>query len=87
MNRCWARLRGLRIACLASMLACGTNLHADDRIQLQVDTSEADAVLSILARRTAGQPVMELDWERLFTSEPYRRLKRREAGRKEEGLR
>lgn len=64
------------------MLACGANLHADGRIQLQVDMSEADAVLSILARRTAGEPVMESDWERLFASEPYRRLKEREAGRK-----
>ncbi len=57
-------------------------LHAQGRIQLQVDTSEADAVHSILARRASGQPLVESDWERLFGSEPYRRLKQREAGRK-----
>lgn len=70
------------MALYASLLACPTILHAQGRIQLQVDTSEADAVLSILFRRAAGQPAVESDWERLFGSEPYRRLKQREAGRK-----
>lgn len=74
-----AHLRALRVAFFASLLACGVNLQADDRIRLTVDTSEADAVLSVLARRTAGEPVLESDWERLFGNEPYRRLKRREA--------
>jgi len=73
-----ARLTAWRIACFASLLACGASLQADHRIQLTVDTSEADAVLFILARRTAGEPVVASDWERLFGSEPYRRLKRRE---------
>lgn len=71
------------LACLASVLALAPQLQADDgRVHLQVDTSEADAVLSILGRRTAGQPVAEPDWQRLFESEPYRRLKRREADMK-----
>lgn len=79
MDRRSAGLRGWRIACVLALLGCGANAQADDRIQLQVDTSEADAVLSILARRTAGEPVLESDWARVFGSEPYRRLKRREA--------
>ena len=74
-----AGLRAWQAALLASLLACGVRLHADDRIQLRVDTSEADSILSILARRSAGEPVAESDWERLFRSEPYGRLKRREA--------
>jgi hypothetical protein len=52
--------------------------QAEDAVKLQVDTSEADAVLSILARRTSGEAVVDSDWERLFGSEPYRQLKRRE---------
>jgi Putative zinc dependent peptidase (DUF5700) len=69
----------LQVGFLAALLACGVGLHADDHVQLTVDTSEADSILSILARRSAGEPVTESDWERLFRSEPYGRLKRREA--------
>jgi hypothetical protein len=47
-----------------------------------MDAGEADAVLSILRQRIAGQPVADSDWQRLFESEPYRRLKRREADMK-----
>jgi hypothetical protein len=78
-NRKRAHPGAWRIGCFVSLLACGSNLQADDRIQLTVDTSEADAVLLLLARRSAGEPVLASDWERLFGSEPYRRLKRREA--------
>jgi Putative zinc dependent peptidase (DUF5700) len=51
----------------------------DDRVQLTLDTSEADAVLAILDQRTAGREVSTADWQRLFATEPYQRLKRREA--------
>ena len=78
-DRGGASLRLWQVAFLASLLACGVRLHADDPIQLKVDASEADSILSILARRSAGKPVAESDWERLFRSEPYGRLKRREA--------
>jgi hypothetical protein len=44
-----------------------------------LDNSEADAVLAILAKHAAGQPASDADWQRLFTSEPYVRLKKREA--------
>lgn len=71
--------RAWSIACLAWVLACGTSLRADEGVQLKLDTSEADAVLSILARRSSAEPVGEAEWERLFGSEPYRRLKQREA--------
>jgi hypothetical protein len=39
---------------------------SEPRVQLSIDTSEAEAVLAH-------------DWKRLFSSEPYRRLKQREA--------
>jgi hypothetical protein len=66
----------VRTACLAVLLAAGA--RAEERVRLHVDASQAEAVLSILASRKAGQPVTEAQWERLFAAEPYRRLKRRE---------
>ncbi len=49
------------------------------RLQLKLDPSEAEAVLAIVARERAGEPVAESDWPRLFATEPYRRLARRQA--------
>ena len=48
---------------------------------LQVDlvTDEADAVLAILTKTAAGETPAEADWQRLFTTEGYVRLKKREA--------
>src|SRR6202035_1767024 len=50
------------------------------RIQLTLNTDEANAVLAILERRAAGATVADADWEHLFATEPYIRLKKREAG-------
>src|SRR5262249_21595023 len=49
------------------------------RVEFKLDTSEADAVLAILESPAAGKQVTDSDWQRLFTSEPYLRLKKREA--------
>ncbi len=48
------------------------------RVNVKVVTDEADAVLAILARKKAQQPVTDADWQRLFASEGYVRLKKRE---------
>lgn len=65
---------------VAALLATITALAvAEDRVQFKLDTSEADAVLAILNQRAAGKPVSDADWQRLFSSEPYLRLKKREA--------
>ena len=50
-----------------------------DRIQLQVNTSEADAALAILDKQAGQQAITDADWQRLFATEPYQRLKKREA--------
>lgn len=47
--------------------------------QLTMDGSEAEAVLSILDKKSAGTAVVDADWQRVFTSQPYVRLKTREA--------
>lgn len=45
-------------------------------IDVRVVTDEADAALAILDRLREGKPVRAADWERLRTSDGYRRLKR-----------
>ncbi len=66
---------------VATSAAASTSLRAqqDERLQLRFDPSEADAALAIIAKRRAGQAVADSDWQRLLATEPYRRLKRREA--------
>jgi hypothetical protein len=51
-------------------------------VSIRLVTDEPEAVLSILDKRRAGQQVNEDDWSRLFQSEGYVRLKRRELGMK-----
>lgn len=48
------------------------------RIQLHTDFSEADAALAILDKRNSSRPVTDSDWQALFLTEPYQRLKKRE---------
>lgn len=50
-----------------------------ERIQLKLNTDEAEAVLAILHKRAAGTSIDDSDWQRLFSTEPYIRLKKREA--------
>src|SRR5262245_9639721 len=49
------------------------------RIEIQADFSEADAVMAILAKRGASLAITDADWESLFKTEPYQRLKKRES--------
>ncbi len=70
----------LAAACLAtvSLDAAAESAASPERVSLKVDTSEADAVLAILVERTSGKAVAEGSWRRLFSTEPYVRLKKRE---------
>jgi hypothetical protein len=51
-------------------------------VSVRLVTDEPEAVLSILDKRKAGRQINEDDWSRLFQSEGYVRLKRRELGMK-----
>ena len=51
---------------------------APGSIQLKLNTDEADAVLAILDKRAAGTAITDSDWQHLFSTEPYMRLKKRE---------
>ena len=57
---------------------CSIPTSDNSRIQLMLDSSEADQVLAILALRYDGKPVDEEQWQKLFATEPYQRLKKRE---------
>ena len=48
------------------------------RVRVAIVTDEADAVLSILAKKQSNQAITESDWQRVFSSEGYARLKKRQ---------
>ena len=50
----------------------------NERVQLTLDASEADQVLAILELRSQGKPVTDSQWQKLFSTAPYQRLKQRE---------
>lgn len=67
------------------LLACtSVPLFAGDHSRIHVisDFSEADAVVSILEKRQGKRDVTAADWQVLFATEPYQRLKKREAAMK-----
>jgi len=75
-------VRRLLAASIALVVLSGGALGAarsDGRVDVKLVADEAEAVLAILARRRAGHAVVDADWQRLFASEGYVRLKSREA--------
>jgi hypothetical protein len=66
--------------CLLFLLAKDPACRSQTNRQLnvQIVTDEADAVLAILAKRKAAQPVSDSDWQHLFASEGNVSLKKRE---------
>jgi putative zinc-dependent peptidase DUF5700 len=50
-----------------------------ERVDVRMITDEPEAVLAILSKRAAGNEIAGADWQKLFESEGYRRLKKREA--------
>ena len=68
-----------QLALVFLVLFTAVALASDSRVEFKFDSSEADAVLAILELRAAGRQATDSDWQRLFTSEPYLRLKKREA--------
>ena len=61
-----------------TLAAAAASKPASSRLDVRMVTDEPEAVLAILAKRKAGEPVVEADWQRLFTAEGYTRLKKRE---------
>ena len=67
---------------LFALILLTATAFTDSRIALTLDTSEADAVLTILDKRFTKSEVTDDDWQKIFASEPYVRLKQREASMK-----
>jgi hypothetical protein len=68
----------VRLSVVLLLLSFSLPLAAVDRVQLTVDSSEADQVLVILALRSQGKPIPDSEWVKLFVTAPYQRLKQRE---------
>ena len=71
--------RSVLCVIFAGLSASFTLVQPANRVTLTLDSSEAEAVLAILDKRALQQSVTDADWQRLFTTTPYRRLKQGEA--------
>ncbi|HKR10797.1 MAG TPA: DUF5700 domain-containing putative Zn-dependent protease [Pyrinomonadaceae bacterium] len=47
-------------------------------LEIRLVTDEPEAVLAVLAKKKTNQPITDADWNRIFSSEGYTRLKKRE---------
>src|SRR5262245_54192503 len=64
----------------SSVYAAQTSMPSAVNVRLVTD--EAEAVLAVLAKKKTDQPITEADWQRVFQSEGYIRLKKRESSMK-----
>jgi hypothetical protein len=64
---------------IAAIPSPGPGSPAAARVEVSFNTEEAEAVLAILDQAGPGGAVSPALWDRLFSSEPYLRLKKREA--------
>lgn len=67
---------------LASLLPASGPSSDPPAVDVRFVTDEAEAVLAILRKRSKGEAVTDEDWRRLFASEGYTRLARRETSMK-----
>ena len=61
---------------------CSAQTSTPSPVNVRLVTDEAEAVLVILNKRKANQPITEADWQKVFQSEGYIRLKKRETAMK-----
>jgi Putative zinc dependent peptidase (DUF5700) len=79
------RLIKAAVVCLlnvSAVFAASGGAPARPAAAVRLVTDEAEAVLAILDKRKSGRPIDEADWSRVFSSEGYVRLKRRETAMK-----
>jgi Putative zinc dependent peptidase (DUF5700) len=62
--------------------SCVAQTSNPSAVNVHMVTDEAEAVLAILEKKKADQPITETDWQRVFVSEGYVRLKARETSMK-----
>lgn len=61
---------------------CFAQSSITSAVDVRFVSDEAEAVLAILAKKRANQPIAEADWQKVFQSEGYVRLKARETSMK-----
>ena len=71
-------MKRLMILLLIACCTCGLAVAQTRALNVRLVSDEADAVLAILTKRKANAPVTDADWQRVFQSEGYIRLKQRE---------
>src|SRR6185369_16407488 len=72
----------IKLLLITSLVICstfGSSFAQTAALNVRLVTDEAEAVLAILAKRKLNQPITDQDWQRVFQSEGYTRLKQREA--------
>lgn len=74
-------MRTLRLLSLFAVFACAS-VAPSRRVDTRMVADEPHAVLDILGKRAAGTTITDADWNRVFTSEGYVRLKKREQSMK-----
>jgi hypothetical protein len=57
---------------------CLARSKMSSAVKVSFVTDEAEAVLAVLAKKGAGEAIIAEDWRRIFSSEGYTRLKKRE---------
>ena len=70
------------ICALAFAPACLAQSPIGSKLDVRLVIDEAEAVLAILAKKKANEPITDADWQRVFQSEGYVRLKARETSMK-----
>ncbi len=63
---------------LSASLHCQAQVNPSSQLDVRLVTDEAEAVLAILAKKASNAPITQADWDRIFASEGYTRLKKRE---------
>src|SRR6476620_2249815 len=84
-SNCACRLRLLLFLIFSGVFMSSTGYAQTaglSAVNVRLVTDEAEAVLAILAKRKTNAPVTEADWQEVFLSEGYIRLKKREASMK-----
>ena len=72
------RIQACLLIILTSVSTSWSQALRPSNIDVRLVTDEADAVLAILTKAKAKEPIVDADWQRVFSSEGYVRLKKRE---------
>lgn len=66
------------LLCIGILLFASAADSRAQQVDVRLISDEAEAVLAVLAKKRANEPITRDDWTRIFSSEGYTRLKKRE---------